>query len=191
MKVIEKTIVCGLVTLTMFLVSFILLFNDLISYFIISVSITTVLFIWLCYNVFSRKDEESIYKRKLKNILKTYDSILIYLDDDYKLSDENIMFVKNFDDLVVAQDEVSRPIMYLSEDNSGVFMLEDDNNLLVYILKMNEATISRYEVKILNHIETNRDIENESILEDLEKTTFIQLKNNKLYKVSPVREGCD
>lgn len=191
MKVIEKTIVGGLVTLTMFLVSFILLFNDLISYFIISVSITTVLFIWLCYNVFSRKDEESIYKRKLKNILKTYDSILIYLDDDYKLSDENIMFVKNFDDLVVAQDEVSRPIMYLSEDNSGVFMLEDDNNLLVYILKMNEATISRYEVKILNHIETNRDIENESILEDLEKTTFIQLKNNKLYKVSPVREGCD
>lgn len=191
MKVIEKTIVCGLVTLTMFLVSFILLFNDLISYFIISVSITTVLFIYLCYNVFSRKDEESIYKRKLKSILKTYDSILIYLDADYKLSDENIMFVKNFDDLVVAQDEVSRPIMYLREDNSSVFMLEDDNNLLVYILKINEATISKYEVRILNHIEANRDIENESILEDLEKTTFIQLKNNKLYKVSPVREGCD
>ncbi len=191
MKIIEKTLVCGLVTLVMFLVSFILLFNDLTNYFIISISITTVLFIYLCYNVFSRHDNESLYKRKLKNILKTYDSILIYLNDDYKLSDENIMFVKSFDSLVVAQDEVSRPIMYLREDKSSVFMLEDDNNLLVYILKMDDATVSKYEIKILNHIEENREVENEMILEDLEKTTFIQLKNNKIYKVSPVREGCD
>lgn len=191
MKSIEKTIFIGLVTLILFLLSFILLFNDLINYFIISLTSTVILFVYLCYNVFSKNDEETIYNKKLKNILKSYDSILVYLDDDYKFSDENIMFVKSFDSLLVAQDEMNKPIMYICEDKSSAFLLEDDDNLLVYILKMNDDIVSRYETKILSHIEENNEIEDETILEDLDKTTFIQLKNNKIYRVSPVRKNCE
>lgn len=191
MKSIEKTIFIGLVTLILFLLSFILLFNDLINYFIISLTSTVILLVYLCYNVFSKNDEETIYNKKLKNILKSYDSILVYLDDDYKFSDENIMFVKSFDSLLVAQDEMNKPIMYICEDKSSAFLLEDDDNLLVYILKMNDDIVSRYETKILSHIEENNEIEDETILEDLDKTTFIQLKNNKIYRVSPVRKSCE
>ena len=81
--------------------------------------------------------------------------------------------------------------MYVCEEKSSVFLLEDDNNLLVYILKMNDDIVSKYEIKILDHIESNNEIEDETILEDLDKTTFIQLKNNKIYRVSPVRKSCE
>ena len=69
-------------------------------------------------------------------------------------------------------------------------MIKDGNELIIYILKVNEKLITKYELQIMRYLKNKKDNKpsNKKILEDLEKTTFIQLKNNKIYKVSPIRE---
>lgn len=188
MNKINKIIVLSVVDLLFFLLSFIFIINDLTNYLIVFVTLTIILFIYLIYTVFEKTDEESIYKKKIKKILKTYDSILVYMEDDYKLNDENIMFVKKFEDLLIARDEVNNPILFIDEEKSSVFLLEDDTNLLVYIMKINEEVVSKTELKLLEQVYTNNIEPSNKILDNLERTTIIQLKNNKLFKVSPVRK---
>jgi len=66
--------------------------------------------------------------------------------------------------------------------------LEDENNLLVYVMKQNTEVVSKLELKLLEQIYLNNIEPSNSLLDDLDKTTIIQLKNNKLFKVSPVRK---
>ena len=126
MNKINKIIVLSIVDLLFFLLSFIFIINDLTNYLIVFVTLTIIFFIYLIYTVFEKTDEESIYKKKIKKILKTYDSILVYMEDDYKLNNENIMFVKKFEDLLIARDEVNNPILFIDEEKSSVFLLEDE-----------------------------------------------------------------
>lgn len=185
----RKMISIGIITVLMFFVSFILLFNDIINYFIISCSATTVLFAYCCCLVFSKKDEKTLYDKRLKKILKTYDSILVYSNDDFEFGGENIIFVKKFDNLLIAQDELNIPIVYIEEKQSSVFLLKDGKELLVYVDKVNDDIDSKCENR-LRYLAQNKDEKNDidsNILENLEKTTIIQLKNNKVYKVSPLK----
>ena len=188
MSKLNKIIVFSVVDLVLFVMSFILLINDLDNYFITIATLTLVLLIYLFYIVLSKNDEVSIYKKKLKKILKTYDSILIYMEEQYKFGDENVMFVKKFEDLLIAKDEVNNPILFVDEGESSVFLLEDENNLLVYVMKQNTEVVSKMELKLLEQIYLNNIEPSNSLLDDLDKTTIIQLKNNKLFKVSPVRK---
>lgn len=190
MKNNNKMIMVSLITVMMFFISFILLFNDIINYFIISCTATIVLFFYCCYLVFSKKDEKTLYNKRIKKILKTYDSILVYSNDDFKYDDENIIFVKKFDNLLIAQEELNKPIVYVNEDESSVFMLKDDKEVLVFVDKVNSNIDSKCEnrLKFLAHNKDNYDSVDSNILENLEKTTIIQLKNNKIYKVSPLKK---
>ena len=187
----EKLVVVSIVTLVSFVLSMVLLFNDIINYFIVAISITIVTFFYLICVSFEKKDDKNIYYKKLKKILKTYDSLLVYSKDEIQLKDQNVIFVKNFKNLLVAQEEFNKPIIYADEGESSAFMLQDGNELLVYIMKLNENIDSRYENRLISFINKSRNEKknsNSKILDDLEKTTIIQLKNNKTYKVSPVRK---
>lgn len=181
----------SLITVMMFFLSFLFLFNDSMNYFIVFMTITIVLFVYFCYVVFSKKDEKSLYKKQLRKILKTYDSILVYSDCDYKIENKNIIFLKRFEDLLVAQEELDIPIVYIEEKESSVFLIKNDKELLTYILRENDNIESPFEYKLKKEIENEKEIENSNnkkILDDLDKTTIIQLKNNKVYKVSPLKK---
>ena len=187
----KEIISVSLVTVMMFFIAFILLFNDAINYFIVFITITAFLFAYLCYIVFSNKDEKTVYDRKIRKILKTYDSILIYSDYNYEVSKQNIIFLKKFDDLLAAREELETTMIYIEEKESNVFMVKDNNELLVYIFKLNDDVESPFEYKLKDSIEKKNEKKNKTkknILDDLEKTTIIQLKNDKVYKVSPVRK---
>lgn len=186
----RKVILIYIITVVMFFVSFLLLFNDIMNYFIISIATTLVLFVQSCYIVFSKKDEKGLYYSRIKKILKTYDSILVYSNDKFEYDDENIIFVKKFDNLLVAQEELSKPILYIDEGESSVFLLKDDKEVLVYVDKINNNIDSKCENRLkylLENKEKDEDVDS-NILEQLDKTTIIQLKNNKVYKVSPLNK---
>lgn len=188
-KNMDKMIMLGFFVLITFLVSVILFFNDALNYFLVLITITVVLFSYLCVVVFRKNDDESVYDRDLKKILKTYDSILIYSDDDYNLEDEHIIFVKTLNDLIKSSRELNKPIIYINEEKSCLFIIKEENDLLVYIMKENAGVISKLELKILKHISQYKNMNDEktNILDNIDKTTFIQLKNNKVYKVSPIK----
>lgn len=185
----KKIIYICIITVLMFFVSFILFFNDVMNYFIICCTCTIILFIYSCYLVFQKKDKKTLYNKKIMKILKTYDSVLIYSNVDYNIGDENIIFVKKFDNLLTAQEELNKPIVYIGEERSSVFLLKDDKEILVYVDKEDCDVDSKFENRLRFLIENKKDDSDvdSNILEQLEKTTIIQLKNNKVYKVSPLK----
>lgn len=186
----DKLIIVGLSTLITIILSFVLLFNDIMNYFIVGASLSAVLFIYLLFIAFSKNDEVSLYNKELRKILKTYDSILVYTKDEIELKDQNVIFLKKFKDLLKTQEEFNKPILYLEEPNSSVFTIQDGNELLVYIMKINEEVDSRSENRFIAFINNSNKKEDTDVkvLDDLDKTTIIQLKNNKTVKVSPVRK---
>lgn len=190
MKNKNKIIILSIFTVVLILLTFVMIVNDSLEYAIITIALTVMLFTYLCTLVFKKDDELSNYKKKLKNILKTYDSVLVYSGDELVLENENIIMVKKFDDILNVQEELKKPLLYLSSKKSSLFMIKDSNELIIYILKVNEKLITKYELQIMKYLKNKKDNKpsNKKILEDLEKTTFIQLKNNKIYKVSPIRE---
>ena len=91
------------------------------------------------------------------------------------------------EDLIDAQIEIRKPIYYMIEgEDSCSFVLVDNNEVCIFILKQNEQVESPLEL-IINEYEKNNDID-ESLLEDIEKTTIIKLNNMKSFKVSPYKK---
>ena len=194
MENVNRKIILGIITLFCFLISLILFSNDMINYFIITATLTVVLFVFLCFEVFkSKKTEEKQYNKELNELLKKYDSILVYCDEDYEIDGELVVFVKNFDDLVRYCDEINRTIVYVKDEDSSAFYLKNSNELLVYVMRKYKDVKSKLEQRIDNMI-ANAEAEEDAdadILDDIEKTTIIKLKNNKIFKVSPMGREID
>ena len=101
MKNKNKIIILSIFTVVLILLTFVMIVNDSLEYAIITIALTVMLFTYLCTLVFKKDDELSNYKKKLKNILKTYDSVLVYSGDELVLENENIIIVKNFHDILI------------------------------------------------------------------------------------------
>ena len=179
-----KIIILGLLASITLVVSFVLFFNDIINYSIIAITITVMLIGYLVYTVFSGKNSKSLYESKLKTVLKTYDTDIIYAETDYEIKEKNVLFVKSLDDLLVASSITESPIIYISENNASTFLVKNDEDLLAYILKVNPNEETKYERKLKEIIENNKKNVN-SLLNNITKETIIVI-DNKSYKVSPV-----
>lgn len=186
----KKLIYISYLNIILFAVTLILYFNDLTNYVIVTGTITVLLFIIFCYLLFTKKDEKTLYQNKLKKILKTYDSILVYADTDLELVDENVIIVKDIIDLITAEEKIKKPILYFKEEESSHFILQDDKELLIYNLKLNSKTHSEFEniIKDYMHKKIEKNKKEKRILNNLDKTTIIRLGDGKFYKVSPKRK---
>lgn len=186
----KKLIYISYLNIIFFVLTFILYFNDLTNYCIVIGTITILLFALFCYILFTKHDEKTVYQNKLKKILKTYDSILVYADTDLELEDENIIIVKDILDLIVAQEKIKKPILYFKEEESSHFILQDEKELLIYNLKLNVKTKSEFENIIKEYLKQKKEKNQKEkrILNNLEKTTIIRLGDGKFYKVSPKRK---
>lgn len=135
------------------------------------------------------KSDESIFKAKIKNIINTYDSILVKVDILPDLSNKDIVYIDKFESLIKSQGEVKKPIFYSITEKTASFVLIDNNLVCYSIIKEKEDLIDPVESKLMiaNAKKNVKDID-ESILADLEHTTIIKLPNIGTYKVSPVRK---
>lgn len=133
---VRKTIIMSFITLGMFLLSYILLANDYMNMVPVTFTITGLLFIYMAVKIFTKNDKKTIYERKLKNILKTYDSILVYSKDKINLNDIDVLKIKTMNDLMKAQQIINKPIIYEDLENSSNFIINDEEKILVYTLKI-------------------------------------------------------
>ena len=187
----EKLIILVVLIITSIIIDLLLIHKQLFSYFIVVTAALFILTIYLITYILENKDEESIYKSKLKKALKNYDAILVESQKFPELKGKNIIKVTNLDDLIDAQIEIRKPIYYMIENETSCsFVLLDTNEACVYILKQNEEIVSPLEQIIEEYEKKKNGDDDSSLLEDIEKTTIIKLKNKTL-KVSPYRKNKD
>ena len=140
--------------------------------------------------VFDNSSPAKAYESNVRNILNTFDSILVQSNSVPKLEGRNIIYVETIDDLVDAQLEIRKPICYYKQTESCSFALLDDKEAYIYIEKLNDDVVSPLEIEIKeNKLKTkNADEMDSEMLRDIEKTTIVKLSNKKSYKVSPIRK---
>ena len=164
--------------------------NELATYALVASAIALVLLVTLITYTLNTRNEEAIYNSTLKKVLNNYDAILVESHNFPDLKGKDIIKVTNMDDLVDAQIEIRKPIYYMIEgEDSCSFVLLDNNEACIYILKQNENVISPLEL-IISEYEKHNDID-ASLLEDIERTTIIKLNNMKSFKVSPYKKNKD
>ena len=70
----------------------------------------------------------------LKSILRKYDSILVHINDNFISNNCKMVRVNNFHNLVVAHERLGEPILYFYENDFINFLVNDENNVLLYKL---------------------------------------------------------
>ena len=140
--------------------------------------------------VFDNSNPTRAYESNVRNIINTFDSILVQSNAVPKLEGRNIIYVETIDDLIDAQLEIRKPICYYKQTESCSFALLDDKEAYIYIEKLNPDVVSPLEIEIKeNKLKIkNADEMDSEMLRDIEKTTIVKLSNKKSYKVSPIRK---
>ncbi len=164
--------------------------NDYKSYLIITATLTVIMVIVTVNYIFTNRSEESRYKSKINQILKTYDSVLVKSNNLPKLEDKNIIRVDSIEDLVDAQMEIRKPIYYQQQTESCSFVLLDNNEACIHIMKLNDSVTCPLEIT-LNEIEIKhkKDLQNaeKQDLSKIDSTSIVEVDDGKYIKVSPIR----
>ena len=181
--------------IALIIISALLYKNGYVNYLIVTATLLVVTAIALFNLVITNRSEESIYNSKLRQILKTYDSILVKSKNLPKLDEKNIIRVDSIEDLVDAQVEIRKPIYFQEQTESCAFILLDNKEACIYILKLNNDVLSPVEI-ILNELDIkhkqaqNKDeIVADELLKDIDKTTIVRVNKGKYVKVSPIRKN--
>lgn len=182
----------GLLTLVLVIVSYNLYATKNINYLIISGTFALISGYAFVEALLSNRSEEALYKSKVSKILRTYDSILVKSKNIPKLEEKNIIRVDTIEDLVDAQMELRKPIYYQEQVESCSFILLDNDEACIFILKSNENVICPLEItlnelEIKHKQEKNKEEVPDELLKDIESTTIVRVDKGKYLKVSPVR----
>ena len=164
--------------------------TDYKPYSLLLFSVALVVFVLGINAIVDNSSPKKAYESSVKEILNTFDSVLVKSNGVPKLEGRNIINVLSMDDLIDAQLEIRKPICYIKQTESCSFILLDDKEAYVYIKKLNDDVTSPVEIeikeaKIKNKSQDEMDAE---MLRDIEKTTVVKLSNKKSYKVSPIRK---
>ena len=161
---------------------------DYAGYGIVCATASLILIVFGIIYILNSRNPIKIYESNVKNIINTFDSILVKSSTVPKLIGRNIILVDSIDDMVDAQLEIRKPICYYKQTESCSFVLLDDKEAYIYVEKLNQDVVSPIEIEI-NDIKLKQkgseDLDSE-MLRDIEKTTIVKLSNKKSYKVSPI-----
>lgn len=193
MKKYQKSIMFLIFSILFVGVSFVLLQKDkeYIGYAILGFTIAGIFVIVAVTSFFNNHNPNRFYESKVRDILNTYDSILVKSSSVPTLIGRNIILVESMEDLIDAQLELRKPICYLKQTESCSFILLDDKEAYIYVEKLNDSVESPVDIE-LNEIRIkskNAEEMDSEMLRDIEKTTIVKLSNKKSYKVSPVRKN--
>ena len=164
--------------------------SNLKGYSIFSVSVALVLLFMGITYIIDNSSPERMYSSNIKEILNTFDSVLVKSNNIPNLEGRNIIILESIDDLVDAQLEIRKPICYFKQTESCAFVLLDDKEAYVYVEKLNDDVVSPLEIAIKDEKIKNKsvnDVDSE-MLRDIDKTTIVRLSNRKSYKISPIRK---
>lgn len=193
MKKYQKSILFIVFSLVFLAASFVLLRmnKDYLGYAILGFTIGGIFMVVGIMTFLNNRNPSRFYESKVRDILNTYDSILVKSSSVPALEGRNIILVESIDDLIDAQLELRKPICYLKQTESCSFILLDDKEAYIYTEKLNDGVESPVDIE-LNEIRIrNKNAEemDSEMLRDIEKTTIVKLSNRKSYKVSPVRKN--
>lgn len=164
--------------------------NEYTGYAIVCATVAVILIVFGIKFLLNSGDPAKVYESNVRNILNTFDSILVKSNSVPKLVGRNIILVEEMDDMVDAQLEIRKPICYYKQTESCSFVLLDDKEAYVYVEKVSPDVVAPVEIEI-NDIKVKQknseDLDSE-MLKDIEKTTIVKLANKKSYKVSPIRK---
>ena len=190
MKNIKSYIMLGLFAVS-FLVGIVCSIKGLLGYAIFAFTVAVIFGLFGSHAILGSRNPGQAYESEIKDILNTYDSILLKCSSVPNFEDRNIIRVESMDDLVDAQYEIRKPICYLKQTDSCAFILLDEKEAYVFIEKLNPEELSPVEIEMNNlkfRKKSNIDMDSE-MLQDIDKTTIIKLSNKKSYKVSPIRKN--
>ncbi len=165
-----------------------LLVNKYINYALIVLAIAIAFLIQELMYRFTGDNDDEKYEVNLKRILKTYDSVLVETREVPVIESEKVILVNKMEDLIDAQMELRKMIYYFKQTDNCSFVLFDQNQAIIFILKKNENILSPIEIEINNNRIKNRSDIDEEMLNEISKTTIIKLPNDKTFKISPVKK---
>ena len=185
----KKTITIGsiIALIILAIVIVITLISGLSGFSLILGALFIILTIILATYIKEEPDEYSAFTKNKKRILRTYDSIIVEVEDIPNIAGKNIIKVKSIEDLVDAQLELREPIYYKNDNDSCFFMLLHYNEACIYILKMNDGVVSPTEQSIRYMKEEPDKKDQENILENVENTIVYKLDELRSFKISPIR----
>ena len=135
---INKKILISIIFI--FLIStIILIYFQLYNYSIITGSFTFVLIILLIIDSLRSKSPRIKYENSVKDILNTYDGILVEVKNIPDLKDKNILLVKNMEELIDAQAKIKKPIYFYKEASDCIFLLIDMDEVCIFIYRLNHS----------------------------------------------------
>ena len=135
MKKSLKIIIYLIVLLIIVGLSVFLYSKKLYGYFLISLGFILVFSLLLILTMTKKTDEDSVYDSTLKTIRKRYDSILVETSTIPDFEGKNVMMIVNIEDMIDASVEIRKPIYYKIEENYTTFILLDNQDISIYILK--------------------------------------------------------
>ena len=167
--------------------------RSLVGYSILAFTTAVIFGLFAVHSYLGNRSPDIRYESEVRDILNTFDSILLKCSSVPSIDGRNIIRVETMDDLVDAQYEIRKPICYLKQSESCSFVLLDEKEAYIYVEKIRDDVLSPVEIEINNlkfRKKENADMDSE-MLQDIDKTTIIKLSNKKSYKVSPIRKNKD
>ena len=160
------------------------------NYAIIAYALAAVVGFVGLYYIITNSNPKTAYESAVRGVLNTYDSVLVQSNKVPNLDGRNIVYIGTIDDLIDAQLEIRKPICYVKQSESCSFILLDDKEAFVHIMKLSPEVLSPLEIEIKeNDLKVkNQDEMDAEMLREIEKTTIVKLSNHKSYKVSPIRK---
>ena len=114
----KRNIIC-LILFFLLLFGALYLYNQkLYTYLIIVVPILFILLFFSIKGIRTKYSPEDEYNIFLKEILKTYDAVLINVVEMPSVDGRSIVKVSNFEDLIDAQIEIRKPIYTITQNNN-------------------------------------------------------------------------
>ncbi len=160
------------------------------SYAIIAYVVAAVVGFVGIYYIITNSNPKVAYESAVRSVLNTYDSVLVQSNQVPKLEGRNIVYIGTMDDLIDAQLEIRKPICYVKQSESCSFILLDEKEAYVHIMKLSADVLSPLEIEIKeNDLKVKNKAEMDAeMLKEIERTTIVRLSNQKSYKVSPIRK---
>ncbi len=185
----SKNKIFFLIAFIIFAVASLLLVNNKLYNYAIITSVCAVVFLLiLLINLFNNRTPEDSYNTFIRDSLKTFDAVLVNTDELPNIDDRSLVVISNFEDLIDAQIEIRKPIYYKRNDRSAIFILLDDKQACVCVVKVTPKEKSEFD-DYLNEQKRKKEAFNKALLADIENTTIVKLDNNKSYKITPLNSN--
>lgn len=169
-------------------ISFFLVQKEMITYAIITGTLSVIILLLLVSSLFNNRTPEETFNSFMRDILKTFDAVLINSADDIETDGRSLIKISNFEDLVDAQVEIRKPICYKRDDRSTLFVLLDEKTAYYCIVRVDDKEESPFDKWVKDQQKKKLNFD-KSVLTDIENTTIVKIDNNKSYKISPVKNN--